>query len=125
MTLVWIRSGTIVLTIATFALLFLGISLPCISVSSHLFGFIHLGSESNSIIGVIGKLLQSNFLLGLLITLFSIVISLSKLSLTLYMIISRNSEHNKFITVLVHNIGKWSMVDVFSMSIIVSLLRVC
>jgi len=103
-------------------LLFLGIMLPCIVVSSRLFDFIHLGSERKSIIGLIGNLLNNNILLGILIILFSIVIPVTKLGLSLLMILSKTQNDNRLLKFLVHNIGKWSMVDVFSMAIIVAML---
>ena len=116
------KYGSSALIFVALILLFLGITLPCIAVSSQLFGFIPLGSEKKSIIGLIGNLLNSNILLGILIILFSIVIPVTKLSLTLLMILSKTQNNNRFLQFLVHNIGKWSMVDVFSMSIIVAVL---
>ena len=116
------KYGSSVLVFLALILFFLGIILPCIAVSSKLLGFIPLGSEKKSIIGLIGNLLKSNILLGILIILFSIVIPITKLSLTLLMILSKTQNNNRFLQFLVHNIGKWSMVDVFSMSIIVAVL---
>jgi uncharacterized paraquat-inducible protein A len=81
-----------------------------------------LGSEKKSIVGLIGNLLKSNILLGFLIILFSILIPVAKLSLSLLMILSKTQNDNRFLQFLVHNIGKWSMVDVFSMAIIVAML---
>ena len=112
----------IVLVAITLVLLVLGLTLPCIEVSSKIFGFIPLGSDKKSILGIIGKLLSTNFLLAILIVIFSIIIPISKLSLTLFLLISKNSKNNHLVEFLVHNIGKWSMVDVFSMAIIVSML---
>jgi uncharacterized paraquat-inducible protein A len=122
MTPAMIKYGSSLLILLALILLFLGITLPCIAVSSQLFGFIPLGSEKKSILGLIGNLLNSNILLGILIVLFSIVIPVTKLSLTLFMILSKTQTNNRFLQFLVHNIGKWSMVDVFSMSIIVAVL---
>ena len=113
---------SILLVILTFSFLILGITLPCIEVSSKLFGFLSVGAEKKSILGVIGNLLNSNILLGILVILFSIVIPVTKLSLTLFMILSKSQNFNRSLQFLVHNIGKWSMVDVFSMSIIVAVL---
>ena len=113
--------GIILVTI-TLVLLLLGLTLPCIEVSSKIFGFIPLGSDKKSILGVIGKLFKTNFLLAILIILFSIVVPISKLSFTLFLLIVKNNRNNHLVEFLVHNIGKWSMVDVFSMAIIVSML---
>ena len=119
---VTIKYGSSALIFVAIVLLFLGITLPCIVVSSQLFGFIPLGSEKKSIFGLIGNLMNTNILLGILIIMFSIVIPVTKLSLTLIMILSKTQNNNHFLQFLVHNIGKWSMVDVFSMSIIVAVL---
>ena len=109
-------------TVLALVCLILGISMPCIQVSSHLLGFIPIGTERSSIFGLIVQLYQSNFLLALVITLFSIIIPVSKLSLTLIMILSDNKQKDRSIDYLVHNIGKWSMVDVFCMAITVTVL---
>ena len=117
-----VKYGSIALIVAALIFLSLGITLPCIYVSSHLFGFIPLGSEKRSIIGLIGNLLSSNIFLGILIILFSIIIPVTKLSLTFIMIVSKTQNNNRFLHFLVQNIGKWSMVDVFSMAITVTVL---
>jgi uncharacterized paraquat-inducible protein A len=116
------KKRSILLVILTFCFLILGISLPCIEVSSKLFGFLSVGTEKKSILGVLGNLLNSNILLGILVILFSIIIPVTKLGLTLFMIFSKTQNFNRSLQFLVHNIGKWSMVDVFSMSIIVAVL---
>ena len=116
------RSTGIGLTAAAFICLVLGITLPCIRVSGHLFGFIPTGTDKRSILDLVGRILNTNILLALLILLFSILIPLTKLILTLVMIIWRKQGDNKTIRFLVHNIGKWSMVDVFSMAIIVTMM---
>ncbi len=113
---------SISLTSAAIICLILGVSLPCINVSSQLFGFISIGSEQKSILGLIVNLLNNNILLAFMIILFSLIIPVAKLSLTLTMIISKNQNSNRFIQYILHNIGKWSMVDVFSMAIVVSML---
>ncbi len=112
----------ILLVATTLVLLFLGLTLPCIEVSSKMFGFIPLGSDKKSILGVIDKLLTTNFLLAMLLVVFSIIIPVLKLGLTLFLLIVKNSKNNYLVELFVHNVGKWSMVDVFSMAIIVSML---
>lgn len=116
------RNLSISLTISAIICLILGVSLPCINVSSQLFGFIPMGSDQKSILGLIVNLFHHNILLAFLIILFSLIIPVAKLSLTLTMIISKNQLHNRFFHYAVHNIGKWSMVDVFSMAIVVAML---
>jgi len=101
-----LKCSSIVLLISALIFLCLGIVLPCIHVSSQLFGFIPLGSEEKSIIGLIGNLLKINILLGVMIILFSIVIPVTKLSLTLIMILSKTQDNNRFLQFLIHNIGK-------------------
>lgn len=113
---------SVVLTILALVFLFLGIYLPCIRVTSHLLNVIPVGTEERSILGLIGNLFKSNILLGLLILLFSILIPVTKLVLAATILIWEGKITHPFIHFLVHNIGKWSMVDVFTTAIVVTML---
>lgn len=112
----------LILIIVDLILLFLGLSLPCIEVRGKLFGLIPLGTETKSIVGIILNLFESNVFLAVLLVTFSVIIPILKLSFTVFLLISKKNSSNNFLLFLVHNIGKWSMVDVFSMSIIVAML---
>jgi uncharacterized paraquat-inducible protein A len=111
----------LLLVLVTIACLVLGIVFPTLEVRGRLLG-ISLGGEQRSILGLIGGLWQTNILLAALISLFSLVIPVTKLGLTLVMLWSENLERHRTLNILVHNISRWSMVDVFSMSIVVSFI---
>ncbi len=112
----------IIVAAVSLVLLVLGVSLPCIEVKSRLIDLIPLGTERKTILGLIAGLLKNNVLLALLVILFSLVIPVLKLSLTVFMIVRKEEHFNRLIKWLVLNIGKWSMVDVFTMAIVVSVL---
>ena len=110
------------LVIVSIIFLILGITLPCITVSGQLFNLIPIGSEKKSILGVIVSLYNRNIVLAILLTLFSVIIPITKLVLTIIMMIGKSKNSNQLLPIFMHHIGKWSMVDVFSVAIIVSML---
>ena len=108
--------------LGTIALLTLGVTLPSMEVKGRLFGFISMGAERRSISGLIIQLFGENVLLAVLILLFAIIVPLVKLILTLGFVFHRNLKNHNRLHALVHGIGKWSMVDVFTATMVVSLI---
>ncbi|MDD8026005.1 MAG: paraquat-inducible protein A [Acidobacteriota bacterium] len=111
----WLGLGFVLLTVAFLAL---GVTFPTLEVRGRLLG-IPLGGRQRSILGLIGSLWQTNILLAALISLLSLVIPVTKLGLTLVMLWREDLAHHPKLNALVHHISRWSMVDVFSMTIVV------
>jgi hypothetical protein len=73
-----------------------------------------LQHEVRSIFSVITGLFSSgHWIIGILITTFSIITPFAKTSLTLIAITTKSPSINSKITKFLHSIGKWSMADVF------------
>lgn len=73
-----------------------------------------LQHEMRSIISVIVGLFSSgHWVIGILITTFSIITPFAKTSLTLVAITTKSPSVNLKITKFLHTIGKWAMADVF------------
>jgi hypothetical protein len=85
-----------------------------IDLSKEFPGRIYYYYQNKSVADLIATLFQQkNYLVGLSITIFSVVIPLIKLTLTLFLVLINHPWRFGFITLLVRNIGKWSMADVF------------
>lgn len=70
--------------------------------------------EIKSITGLIGILFKSNnFVVGIAILLFSIILPAIKLFISLLMTLSRKIRENAALLTFISYIGKWSMADVF------------
>jgi paraquat-inducible protein A len=87
------------------------ITRPNIPITSSTFILQH---EVRSIFSVITRLFSSgHWVIGILITTFSIITPFAKTSLTLIAITTKSPAINSKITRFLHSIGKWSMADVF------------
>lgn len=98
----------------------LGIYLPIFTLNK-----LWVFEESFSIIGGVITLLEaSEYLLGIFLLAFSIVMPILKMLFLLLAILTQNdrAKQKKYVTILV-KIGKWSMADVFVIAIIASTIK--
>lgn len=85
-----------------------------IDISKEFSGHMYYYYQNKSVVDLIGMLFaQKNFVVGVAILSFSIMLPVLKLSLSLLMLANRNIRHNTGIKWFVSKIGKWSMADVF------------
>ncbi len=133
--LMLIRFGTKreVATIAWHAILIgaiafsVGIIAPMLTVLAYsdvpVLGTVILKYDTKSIVSTIGQLLATNNLfLALLIGLFSIIFPLFKVSLMLIALAPAFKRCRRRSLTIMHAIGKWSMTDVFVVSVLVAFL---
>ncbi len=79
--------------------------------------------QNKSVSDLVQMLLQSgNGIIAVCITLFSVVVPLFKVSLSLLMLISRPLRNRKWLVKTVSWIGKWSMADVFVVAVFLAFL---
>ena len=79
--------------------------------------------QSKSVVELIGLLLkQNNFVVGISILLFSILIPVLKLSLATLALIRPAILDNRFVNLFIHKSGKWSMADVFVVAMFLAFL---
>lgn len=79
--------------------------------------------QSKSVVELIQILFeQKNFLVGISILLFSILIPVGKLSLSFLALFRRSILDNRFVSLFIHKSGKWSMADVFVVAVFLSFL---
>ncbi|MFN3343698.1 MAG: paraquat-inducible protein A [Flavobacteriales bacterium] len=85
-----------------------------LDISKEFSGHMYYYYQNKSVVDLIGMLFaQKNFVVGVAILSFSIMLPVLKLSLSLLMLANRNIRHNTGIKWFVSKIGKWSMADVF------------
>ncbi len=85
-------------------------------------GSVTLSYESKSIVSVIHKLFSdSNYLLGSIVLLFSVIIPIFKSILIIVYGFLKESDMAKNILFSIHKLGKWSMLDVFVVAVLVVL----
>lgn len=117
----------LLLILASFILLFFGLTEPILSISMKSKVVTNLGSlegdvldKTRSIIGTISDLLDSNknFVAGLII-LFSVVVPIVKGLLLLLAISGMGPISPKSLTDFVRRIGKWSMADVMVVAVFI------
>lgn len=83
-----------------------------------------LAVSTYSIIGVIEKLFQADdFFLAFLLTLFSVVSPIIKLSMYWFATSLGNTEKMQSILKKIHYIGKFSMAEVFALSLIIVVIK--
>ena len=107
--------------------LLVGLLAPILTVVAHediaLLGRIVLQYESKGIITTIHKLyLVDNFFLASLLLLFSVLLPLLKIVLSLLALELRHSRVRRTSVVLMKAIGRWSMTDVFVVAILLAFL---
>lgn len=79
--------------------------------------------QSKSVIELIGLLFrQQNWVVGVSILLFSVVIPTGKTSLLLWSIVARKTPRNRALKWLMLKAGKWSMADVFVAGVFLAFL---
>ena len=86
-------------------------------------GQVVLHFESKSILGTVGSLAEAgNWFVAVLLALFSVIVPVAKLLLSLAALIAPEGAFRQRATSLVALIGKWSMTDVFVVAILLSFL---
>jgi len=118
-----ITENTLVFVIGSLLSLIYGLINPILMVTIHkeveYLGDVILSFESKGIFGSIYKLFESNeYAVGGAILLFSVVIPLSKIVVLIFTLLFRNF---KFVHTLINffkHLGKWSMLDVFVVAIL-------
>ena len=91
--------------------------------TQHFAGDIYFYYQSKSVVELIQVLFeQRNLIVGISILLFSVVIPVGKLSLSLWALFRPNLFSNRFIALFINQSGKWSMADVFVVAVFLSFL---
>lgn len=86
-------------------------------------GRINLQNSTNSVISTIQTLREEeNYLVAFLILFFSIVVPIIKAVLLLLVLFVKALPRRVLIFKIVHNIGKWSMADVFVVGVLIAFL---
>ena len=142
------RQLAFALTIIAFVFLFIGISVPMMEIgfftdmlnfpiefdvpyinkhvdlTTKFQGRMYFFYQNKSIMDVIYLLFtHDNIIVATALLLFSVVNPLLKLILSLVLVFSPNNK-NKVISFIVNNLGKWSMADVFVVSVFLSYLSI-
>lgn len=104
------------LILAAATTLALGLSLPVMDVEK----FVFWESEYSVITGVAGLFEDGEWLLGFIILLFSIVFPIAKLFVLAAIWVGKMTHEQRFgLLRLLDKIGRWSMLDVFAVGILV------
>jgi len=104
--------------------LFFGLTAPLLMVvvykSLPVVGMVTLSFDTKSIIGTIEKLfVQQNYIIALLVLLFSIMIPLAKTMIIILYGFLKESGLAQSIITKIDKLGKWSMADVFIVALLV------
>jgi paraquat-inducible protein A len=107
--------------------LLVGLLAPILTVVAHeeiaLLGRVVLQYESKGIITTIHKLfLVDNYFLAMLLLLFSVLLPVSKIALSLIALQLGHSQTRRASVRLVKAIGRWSMTDVFVVAVLLAFL---
>lgn len=133
----WKYLSMTLLLISTLCL-FVGISTPMMEFDVYVENFKLSGLELNSfegkmhliyqvktILGLIKILFaENNFLVGIAILLFSVVLPITKLVLSVLQLFSEKVANNKVANFITNYLGKWSMADVFVVAILLGFFAV-
>lgn len=93
-----------------------------VDLSKQFDGRMYFFYKNKSVMDVLYTLFaQGNFIVGIFILLFSIINPIMKLSMTVILLF-RKSPNSRFMNFIVHNLGKWSMADVFVVANILAFL---
>ena len=104
---------------ATVALLVLGLSLPAIRIVR-----LRLFSGDHSIVGSVGLLAEGGqWLLAAVIGLFSVVVPAVKLGLLVWLWFAGGGAHAGRVVRAIDALGKWSMLDVLVVAVLVVTLQ--
>ena len=105
----------LVLSLAT-AFFMLGIALPIVKLNRFFFF-----TDAHSIVSMIrGLFLQGELLLGLIILIFSVVLPAAKIVLLSWLLVGgRDRVRPPVIAILVGALGKWSMLDVLLVALVI------
>jgi paraquat-inducible protein A len=113
--------------IGCFALTIAGLLLPCMTVvpsAGEYTGFIKLlapdafDSKTYSLLGGILQMMKSDLFIGVLLLLFSVIFPVWKLSTYIYYLCRKKKTPSKSLAVAL-KLGKYSMLDVFVLAVIV------
>ena len=109
------RVTALVLSLAASSFM-LGISLPIIKLNQFFFF-----TDEHSILSMIrGLFVEGELLLGLIILLFSVVLPAVKIMVLSWLLVcGRNQARPPFIVKLVAALGKWSMIDVLLVALVI------
>ncbi|MFC1585593.1 paraquat-inducible protein A [Fibrobacterota bacterium] len=117
----------LILILISFGLLIPGIFLPVLtiqgSLSMPMLGTINLGSETRSILGTVKYLFETgNYLVSVLIFVFSVTVPFVKGILLLVVLLPGTSRTKSILLAVIRRIGKWSMADVFVVAVFLAYL---
>lgn len=117
-----LRAFTFFGSFAAMITLFFGLMAPILMVTIHkeveYLGDIVLSFESKGVIGSVAKLFESgDWIVALVILLFSVLVPLAKVSSLLFVSIFMESRFASHLVQFFKMIGKWSMVDVFVVAV--------
>jgi uncharacterized paraquat-inducible protein A len=116
-----------IFTLISLGLLIPGILLPALTVKAGavapFIGYVEVLNETRSILGTSLHLItHDNALVGFLIILFGVIIPLIKSTVSFLLIFGAPLPVKKWWLKFLNIIGKWSMADVFTMSIVVAFM---
>ena len=110
-----------VLLVLTLSMFVLGISLPMISISK----FILIKNTFSLLSGIFELLTNGRILIFLLVFAFSVVFPVIKFLLLFYLLFGSDwkSERMKKYLSLMHDYGRWAMLDVMVVAVLVVILK--
>lgn len=93
------------------------------TLSKEFSGRMYYYYQNKSVLDLIGILFKANnIVVALCIVVFSILMPLTKLGISLYLLLKKNTHEGKVMRWFISVIGKWSMADVFVASAFLSYL---
>ena len=113
---------SLILLIASFVLLFFGVTEPMLTMKAELMGR-ELFNYKRSILEAVKDLYEGgNYLVSFLILLFSIMIPVFKGIIILWVFGFGNNQQKRVAHGFVFRIGRWSMADVFAVGVFITYL---
>ena len=113
---------SLILLIASFVLLFFGVTEPMLTMKAELMGR-ELFNYKRSILEAVKDLYEGgNYLVSFLILLFSIMIPVFKGIIILWVFGFGNNQQKRVAHGFVFRIGRWSMADVFAVGVFIAYL---
>ena len=115
--------------VVAFICLMIGISTTLLNLIAFreipVIGTVVFKFESKTIVSVLETLwLHGKYFIMSLIILFSILVPLSKLLISSFLILNTGSRHNNKLLGIVNAIGKWSMTDVFVVAVLLAFFTI-
>ncbi len=144
---VFYKSGSIAITAVALVCLLMGIFIPVmelaflkadlilpieftvpiidypVDIEKHYDGETYFFYQNKSIMGLVGFLMtNNNIVVGLAILLFSVLVPITKLVMSIAILLNPHSKGSERMEWIINKIGKWSMADVFVAGVLLAYL---